>query len=297
MARQGFNINKEAQVGKLKSGVSASFGLLPLQVDVLSAVEGEKTVSFTNVCTGTEGAEHPPSKINSIYRCPQCANEDKTILRKAKAQGKDEFVIVPQEEIDAANSEASKFKDAMSITTHPSADVLGKTLETGSMYYLAPSSPAFAEVYALIVHMVKSNPETAFVTMWAARSAPAMYRLDVRDDVLVLRQLAWPSQVQASPEVPTTFNPAFESQAQLFVDSTKADFDPDTYVDVRGTLLDAYVASQSTVQGVAPAGGERVAAPQGLDIMALLKAGTPEAGTPAKKAAAKRTKAPAKKSA
>lgn len=275
----------------IKKEVSASFGLLPLQVNVRSAVESEKSVAFTNVCTGHDDEAHPPSKIRSIYRCPVCNNEDKALLQKAREQGKAAFVIVPQDEIDAANAEAEKFKGQMQITTHPAEAVQASTLETGSFYYLEPSSPAFSEIYALIMHTIKSNPDTAFVTMWAARSAPAMYRLDVRNDVLVIRQLAWPSQVQAAPDVPTTFNPMFEGQAQMFVDSTRADFDPNTYVDVRAQLLDSFVASQSAVVGERTETVEK--APQGLDIMALLQAST-QAAKPAKKAAAKK---PAKKAA
>lgn len=280
----------------IKKDVNASFGLLPLQVHVRSAVESEKAVSLTNVCLGSEGNEHAPAKINSIYRCPLCSNEDKATLVKAKQQGKTEFVLVPQEEMDKVKAEAEQFQGAMQITTHAAADVEASTLETGSFYYLEPATAAYAEIYALVMHTIKTNPDTAFVTMWAARTAPAMYRLDVHNDVLVIRQMAWPSQVQPAPAVPTTFNPAYEAQAQMFVDSTRADFNPDTYKDARADLLDAFVASQNAIVGERP---EVVtAAPQGLDIMALLQAST-QAAKPvaAKRAAKKATKAPAKKAA
>lgn len=275
-------------MGTIKADVTVQMGFVPLQVNVKSIIEGEKSTAMSNVCVGTADSPHDPVRIKQVNRCPlpDCANEDKGTHTKAKVVNKSELVLVPQEEQDKIAEEAKKYTNAMPITVHPAEDVKARTLETGTAYYLEPATPAFAEIYAMVVHEIKKHPESALVTMWAVRSAPAMYRFDVRDDVLVIRQLAWPHQVQAAPSVPTTFNPMYEAQADMFIESTKADFDPDTYRDVRGDILSSYVASQVPIP-TQVVEGKAVTAPAALDVMALLEASIPKGA--AKKAAAKKT--------
>lgn len=278
-------------MSKLKSNVSIGMGLLPLEVDVFSIVGEERSTSLSNACVGAFGGEpHDPIRISQKNICPTCENDDKKTHVKVRVVGKSELVVVPQDELDAMATEAEKFTKVMPITVHPASDVESNTLETGTAYYLAPSSPTFAEIYALVVNAIKKHPEKALVTLWAVRSAPALYRFTVRDDVLVVRQLAFPHQVQAAPKVPTEFNPAWEAQADMFIDSNAAEFDPTTYRDVRGDILAAYVASQTPVFSPEVTEG-KVAAPAGIDVMALLEASIKKAPA-VKKAAAKK---PAKK--
>lgn len=275
----------------IKANVSATLGLLPLSVNVKSIVEAEKATSMSNVCVGTADAPHGPVKIQQINQCPDCKNDDKATHAKAKMVSKTELVLVPQAEIDAMSTEAKKYSEAMPITVHPADEVMASTIETGTAYYLEPATPAYAEIYALVAHEIRKNPDKVLVSMWAARTAPAMYRWTVKGDVIVIRQLAWPHQVQAAPSVPTTFNEAWESQADMFLASSAAEFDPDTYRDVRGEILSAYVASQTPQ--VTTIVEQSTVASKGIDVLALLKAGTTAAPV-AKKAAAKK---PAKKAA
>lgn len=281
----------------LKSNVVITLGMMPLGVNVKTIVEGEKSTSMSNVCVGTTDSPHDPIRIKQINRCPieDCANEDKESHAKAKAVSKTELVLVPQTEIDAMSEEAKKYTEAMPITLHSTEDVLASTIETGTAYFLEPSGPAFAPVYATLVSVIKKHPEKSLITMWAARSAPTMYRFGVRDDVLVIRQLAWPHQVQAAPSVPKQFDPAWEAQAEMFLMAAEAEFDPTTYKDARGDILSNYVASQTPIFATEPASTVKAG---GLDFMELLRRSTEEAvsktsgavqaAKPVKKAAAKK---------
>jgi non-homologous end joining protein Ku len=277
----------------LKTGVTIMLGFAPIKVNVKTIVEGEKSTSMSNVCVGTPDAPHDPIRIKQVNRCPNpdCLNEDKGSHAKARAVSKTELVIVPEEELDKMADEAKKFSEAMPITLHPADEVLASTTPTGTAYYLEPEGPAFNEPYAMLVDMLRKHPEKAAVTMWAARTAPALYLFEARGDVLVARQLAWPHQVQAAPAVPHGYNPAWEAQAESMFASAETEFDPNTYRDVRGDILSNYVASQTPVfasdatTASAPAGG--------LDYMALLQASTEAA----KAARGEAPKAPAKKKA
>lgn len=282
----------------LKSNVSASLGLLPLKVNIKTIVEEDRAVSLSNACVGTSEVQHPPVRIRQDNRCPECSNNDKESHIKVRVVGKNDLVPVPQEELDKVAEEGKKFSERMPLTIHPAADVEASTIETGKAYYLEPADVDFAEIYALVAHEITKHPEKAVVTMWAARSAPAMYRWTVKDNVIIIRQLAWPHQVQARPAVPTEFNDASVPMAEMAMNSLAADFDPDTYKDSRGDILAAFVDTQT------PVGASVTELPKtasgAIDIMGLLARSIEQAEgekKPAKKAAAKPRKTTVRKSA
>ena len=90
--------------------------------------------------------------------------------------------------------------------------------------------------------MVRARPNLAFCTVWAARTAPAMYRLGLYGDVLTLTQLAWPASVKPAPASPGDAKPDEVKMALVLADQLSSDFDPETF---RGcaTQLSLTVAS------------------------------------------------------
>jgi non-homologous end joining protein Ku len=265
----------------LKSA-SVRFGLITFPVAVQSAVSEDKESKLSMVCA----EDHAPNKVKQTTACPTCEKEgNQYSFPRGRDNGDGTFTVVSKEQMEEVNGVVTQdMKDSIALTAHPAAEVDQQTLPGAKMYYLAPGKTA-GEPYPMLVDLVKSRPDVAFCTVFAIRSAPAMYRLAVYNDRLALQQLAWPDSVNQAPELrQTTYTEGLLPMAKQFVDTLMMPFDPHTYRDARREVLTQYISDT-------PAAAAAEASPQAESpLLAALRLATMP-GEPAKPV---RKKAPAK---
>lgn len=274
-------------MSSIRAGVVVRFGLIQFPVSVDSAIDDKDGPSFSTLCDGTmSGKSHAPVRIKQKYGCPTCAVEGgiKDFL-KGKDRGDGTYVVVPQSEIDAAaaSDDLTKF---MSLAAYHATEVDASTTRAGKVYYLTPNGAT--EAYPVMRDFIVAHPEWAFVTKWAPRSVPHMYRLDVLNDAITLVELAWPDAIKPAPQVKGDYDDDWLTQLEIFVNSNAAHaFDPTAFRDTRAEMLDAYIASQEGVAaGDAPV--ERPAPNTGAPtLLDQLRAANSK---PAKKSPAKRAR-------
>lgn len=279
-------------MGTLRSDIPIRLGLITLPVSVQSAISEDKDAKLTTVCTN----EHDPVKIKQTTACPSCSLEGSIYsFPKGKDNGDGTYTVLSREQVDAAYAEGvtEDMKKTITLTAHPAADVDLHTLPGEKMYYLAPGKAA-GDAYPMMVELIKSRPNIAMCTVFAVKSAPAMYRLAVFNDRLALLQIAWPDRINDAPQLRTTdFNPTMLSMAQTFVDALMMPFDASTYRDARQDKINQFLGeSEKVVAGTAP-NTEPVESP----LMAALRAATTPveapAATPKKRAPRKTAAKPA----
>lgn len=234
-------------MGKIRSGVALKFGLLPVNVDVVSAIERPKAVSFKTLCTNN----HDPHPISSIYTCQDCGNTDKSSFVKGQQVDKNTYAVVDADQLKVAAEIDPALQTEMPLTVHPTEQVDQHTIEGGNVYFLAPSKGADT-AYALMLELLRQHPERAFVTVWAPRTVPSMYRLGVFNNALVLTELAWPEHVAVAPNVTTAPSEQEVALGEQLLTMATADFDAATYRDTRTERLAAIAAGGTVTAGSTP---------------------------------------------
>lgn len=211
------------------------FGLLPIPIKIDSTIAEPKEATFSTVCVNG----HDPVKVKSQgVACPVCDNADPAHFAKGQDLG-DTIVTVSPEDVKAAReSWPQELKKEARLAVHPATDVDHATVATGKTYTVTPGKGG-EKMYGLLVDLIASHPELAFVTVWAW-SSPKMYRLSTFRDALVMNEVAWPEHVKA-PAVPAL--PAVNDQerqlGETLLGTAVADFDADAYTDARtGALAD-----------------------------------------------------------
>jgi non-homologous end joining protein Ku len=253
----------------LKKGVTMSLGLFTFQVNVFGALEGTKQVELNNLCS----KEHGPTQTRQTLACPVCGNDDRTTFVKGKDMGGGHFALADQDFLDSLGV-SEGVKSIIEMNPHP-RETMASTFSGEKNYVLTPSTTGSETGYALAVAMIKARPELAFVTTWAPRTSPAMFSIDAIDDVLVLREVAWPGAVRALPEVGTTYDPKQLTMALSLVDAMVTDFDAELYIDDKTSKILEFLDTAATVAGIVPTdkGDETPeAVPHGLDVTDALAA-------------------------
>lgn len=282
----------------IKSNVQARFGLAGFPVNISTAIKDVKEeTGFNTVCIGTTEEPHAATRVSQQYKCGHCATTGRgTDFVKGRDLGDGRFALVTAEDLKAADVDDS-LKNQLNFTVHPAEEVAGSTMPTGRVYYLEPGKGCPPDAYATIAEAVENNPDKAIMTVWAARSAPALYRAVCREGILMLVQYAWPAQLDATPNVPhIDVTNQQRAQLALFLDTISAPFDPNTYVDVRAEALQRIIAATSTVEALESGRPAPVAAPAPVSFMDTLLASVPQQA-PAKKAAKAAKKAAPRKAA
>jgi DNA end-binding protein Ku len=277
--------------------VPLKLGLISTTVKVASAID-DATPSFNTVCD--EG--HAPAKVKQHLGCPTCGKQGNRFqFKKGLDQGDGTVVVVDNEELGKASEVSESVKGTITLTTHPAADLAGTTIAGGKVYFLEPSKGEH-DTYALMVELVASRPDMAFLSSFAIRGKPALYQLGTFDGALSLVEIAWPENVKPSPRHQGDVDAAMLAMAGQFVDTLVAPYDPALYRDARVEQINTFLETQKAV-----ASGDKdaaVSSGSGDDLMAALAAVVGGSSTPAKKATRKKTtkkatarKAPARKKA
>lgn len=247
----------------IKKGVPLVLGVITAPVSVVSATKRAESLSL--ICN--QG--HKPTKTRQNLFCPECQSTNRGAFVKGKAMG--DTVIVVDEQQLAAVEAPDTVKKTITVTCHP-ANQLGDTLPGEKAYFLKPDAGA-EQAYPLLVELVRSRPDVAYVTEWAARTAATFYRLQVFGDVLTLVELARPDTIADTPDVPaTTIDPQMLQLAETIVAQITTDYDRDAYRDKRAELIEALITG-----GDATAVAVTTPAQTPSDLMAMLQAAVQKA--------------------
>lgn len=264
-------------------------GLINVAVTAVKATDDDKGSSFSTICVGV-GKPHAATQCKAPLHCPECSNDDRATFVKGQDLGEGRWAILSQDALAGTKASDSE-KMELNLTCHPADEVDTRTMAAGRVYYLKEGKGS-ADQYPLVLELVRQHPEVAFVTVWAVKDVPALYRLGAFGDTLMLTELAWPEKVRPAPTVDLPLNDGLFSMAEQLLEQFTEPFDPTTYRDHRADMIRKLVEAAEQVEGQVLEGAPAAASSAPIDLMAAMAQQLAEA----KKAKAKpvRKRAPAK---
>lgn len=244
----------------IQKNVPVMLGMITFPVAVVSATT--RPESLNTICN--QG--HEPAKTRMRLYCPTCDSDDRSAFVKGKAVG-DEIIVIDEAKLEAL-APPDDVKNTLTLTCHPVTQ-MGGTLVPGEKAYYLKAEKGADQGYALLVELIRSRTDVAFVTEWAARTAASFYRVAIFGDALGLVELARPDTVVDTPAAPSVpIQQEMLDLANTFVDKVTTDYDPAAYRDVRSEAIAALLEDgDSTI--VAPA-ATKTSNPN--DLMAMLQA-------------------------
>lgn len=275
----------------MATNVMLKHGLINVAVTAVKATEDDKGSSFNTICQGVGDKTHPATKCKAPLHCPECGNEDRSTFLKGQDTPDGKIAVVTAQDLEAAAATDAE-KQELNLTCHPADEVSQRTMAAGRVYYLKDGKGDHSQ-YSLVLELVRQHPEIAFVTVWAVKSAPALYRLGAFGDTLMLTELAWPERVRQAPIVDVPLNEGLYGMAEQLLLQFTEPFDPATYRDRRSEMIakimeTAAVVEHGEVATLEPRSSEPI------DLMAAMAAQLAEAQAakkPAKKKATAKRKA------
>ena len=288
-------------MASLASGVSLTLGLISTTVRVESAKEAE--TSLNQICMGQPGHdEHAPVKLTQPATCALCGKiEDATAIKKGKPSG-DGFLVVDATEInEIKKTNAEPFKKRITLGAHPREQFELETQRGEKLYYLVPDGQA--DIYALILQLVKDTPDAAICGLWTPRSVAGLFQLRAyeRDghEALVLEERIASAKLKPVPATAGNVDPALLTLAKQFVSQVIEPLDMTNYDDGYQAKVDALFSSKQVIaaHGGGAGSGSAKASTSPDDLAAKLRESLAASGKPAKKAPAKRANARPRRSA
>lgn len=278
--------------------VTLSLGLVSAQVKVESAVRDDsKETELKTVCAGSTETEHPPAKVNSLYRCSYiapdgvpCGREHSSYhpYSKGRDNGDGTYTVIDT----AALEEATATEDKSAFTTLQFVPVNRGEFDTrmvasGKVYYLKPKGAVLP--YAAIREIIRSRPEDVFVTEWAYRSVVTVVAAVVMGDVLAIQQYAFQDAVQAKPSIdPIDVDPAMLTMMSGLVESLRVEWDVTKFTDMRKSKIAALLNDAAGELGLPATSIDDQSSLLMAQLTAYLADNAPPAA-PKRKAPAKRT--------
>jgi DNA end-binding protein Ku len=243
---------------------SISFGLVNIPIKVFSAIESHR-VAFRELEQGTgERIRHKRVAEGSGHE----VTWDK--IQKGFAIGKDRYVILSDEELEAAEPNRSHTIEIRQFV--PLTDI--DPVAWDQSYYVGPDGEAAAKAYVLLREAMAKEGRVA-VGMFVMRTKEFVGCLRPQGRVLALHTMYFADEVRAAEDVvsvPRAAPTAAELQmARRLVDSLSGPWDPRAFEDTfRKNVLElAKKKERGEVIETKPGGSEpgRV-----LDLMSALKA-------------------------
>lgn len=258
------------------SKVALSLGLFQTTVDIHTSVssKGSGGSGLSNFCAGPEDNPHAePVKIKQTLACPNCHSEDRESWLKGRPVAGGTFAIIPKGTVEQAAEVASKSKE-LNFSYFDATEIDAATITTGTPYYLSVrSAPGTApsRAYAVVATWLETNPDVALITQFAVSSATALYRLRVRDGLLMLHKVSFPADLHQPPAVPTLDErdaPHLE-RVDDWLRSQIKPFVAEEWADERRTIL-------AESEGQVVQGTTEAATAQVFDLAALLAQAKPK---------------------
>jgi DNA end-binding protein Ku len=262
---------------------SLSFGLVNVPVGLFSATQ-DKTIHFNQFEEGTSDRIRY-KKVNE--RTGREVEQSKIV--KGYNLGDDEYVLLSDEELAAADPERSR---NISILDFVNADDIDPLLYRNG-YYLAPQGEGARRAYALLRQAMANESKIAIASLVMRNKE---YLVTVRpadkDGVLILQTMYFSDEVRAPgeelPNLPgeESFSEREIAIASQLIDAMTSEWDAEQYRDTHRARVEELVASKHEGREIvleAPA-----PAPKVVDLMAALEASVKAASGSSAKASSKK---------
>ena len=278
-----------------------SFGLVNVPVGLYPATQ-DKAIHFNQLEEGTSDRIRY-KKVNE--RTGKEVENDQIV--KGYDLGGGEYVILTDEELEAAEPERSRLIDITDFVDQDDID----PIYYRTTYYLAPEGEAGEKAYALLRQAIRDSNKTAIGTIvMRNKEYPVAIRPD--DNVLNLETMYFSDEIRSPgkelPELPSSkqLTNREVTMAQQLIESMESEWDPSRYVDTHREKVEELIEAKRQGDEIVV----RVAEPEAtkvVDLMDVLsasiksvKAGGTANGrkrSTAQETPAPKKRAPAKKSA
>lgn len=211
--------------------ITLQFGLV-----TIPAKSEKATVSkpdLPNLCVGQPGKDaHEALPVKAPRTCTACGPiTDHDALKKGIKSGSS-FTLVDREDVAEAKETYSKeYKGVLNLVPHPAAEFLAATAPGKSVNYLTPADGNAAGHYQLLVRLIESHPELAFVGLHTPVSATGLYMLTVRDGVLAMEDRTRSQALKPAPSVGGEVNDALYQMLEGALQAFVAPYDAEAYED------------------------------------------------------------------
>ena len=235
-------------MGGFKRTVTVSYGFVQAVCDLTTSKAPNSDSDLVQVCTA---GGHAPTKPKWDPLCPVCnTTVGRSTLAKAREISKDNFVVLTQDEVAALKADDEQYKGKLVLTAHEAVEVEGKTIPSGTSYYLAPNPKD--QFYGLLRQMILDNPDLAFMGRYTVTSRASTYRVLPFGDVLVAQQMLAPEEYVPAPAyTPTPIPAQMLEMAQQVARGFVTPFDPAAYADQYKQRLDEAIEARQSTPGAA----------------------------------------------
>jgi DNA end-binding protein Ku len=244
-----------------------NFGLVNVPVGLYTATQ-DKAVKFNQFEEGTSDRIRY-KKVNE--RTGQEVPAGKIV--KGYDLGGGEYVLLTEEELDAAEPEKSKL---IEITDFVDLDQIDPIFYR-STYYLAPEGEAANKAYALLRRVMQEANKVAIGTVvMRNKEYPVAIRPD--DEVLKLETMYFADEIRSPtkdlPELPSADQVTDREvqMAGLLLESMESEWDPGKYQDTHRLQLEAIIEAKRQGDEIVTGTEETPALTKVVDLMEVLSA-------------------------
>jgi DNA end-binding protein Ku len=263
-----------------------NFGLVNVPVGLYSATQ-DKTVHFNQFEEGTSDRVRY-KKVNERTGVEVPAGK----IVKGYDLGGGEYVLLTDEELDAAEPEKSKLIEITDFVDLEQID----PVYYRSTYYLAPEGEAANKAYALLRQVMRDANKVAIGTVvMRNKEYPVAIRPDA--DVLKLETMFFADEIRSPtkdfPELPSADQVTDREvqMAGLLLESMESDWNPEKYQDTHRLQLEAIIEAKRQGNEIVTGTEAQPASTKVVDLMEVLSASidSVKAGRQGAKKAAPRT--------
>jgi DNA end-binding protein Ku len=265
---------------------SISFGLVNVPVRMYSAID-EQDLHFNLI--------HEPDEGRIGYQ-KICKNEDKPVpddeIVKAFEFKKDEFVVLDDDDFDAAKSEGVKTIEISDFVPYEEID----PIYFERTYYLGPQDGG-EKVYGLL-RSAMERTELAGIAKFVMRDRQHLGCLRVRDRVLTLERMFFHDEIRPVDDIAPKNVKVAKAELDMatsLIEQFTGTFKPEKYEDTyRDALMDVIKAKRKGKTITAP---EPEAEEEPADLLAALRASVDAAKRSGRPGRARAKRAPARRQA
>lgn len=230
-------------MGSFRSKMMISLGtIISAQVDLHSVLPTVKSATRL-LCE----EHHVPLK--QTYQCPgtEKAEPHGNVRVVRGVEAPDGWVLLTEPKPTTEEVKPEIDKKSLALYPVPAADVEANTVVGESIYYLAPSSPASNQVWAILASIIKKG-KVALLTKGTFTPNEKMYRLESFRGYLVLRELVFPDKISEAPPTPEVkVDKDMAKLVEQFVDNLVAPWEDFDSTDTNAKRFDAWVAKGKLV--------------------------------------------------
>jgi len=245
---------------------SISFGLVNVPVKLYGAIESHR-VAFHEFEEGTgQRIHHKRVSERTGREVPW----DK--IRKGFEVSKGRFVVLTEEELEAAEPEKTRTIDIEQFVELTEID----PVSWDQTYYLGPDGTSAHKAYALL-RQAMSDKERVGIGRFVMRTKEYVVCIRPLEEVLALHTMFFPDEVRTPKIVgdlprKTQVNPRELSMAEKLIDSLTSKWDPEQYQDTHTKKVMALVRKKDQGKEIVVPEAAESEGGEVVDLMEALKA-------------------------